>query len=517
MAHKSVRFTVLGVAMAALQANAGDEITRRPPRGTSDLVETSAGASDRLAQQPQQIFVNDFDFRGPTVHVSSATDQEIIGFGAAFTEAAALVFRGLPQASQQRLLDLYWGNGGIGYSLGRVPINSCDFSPGSYSFASVPGDYALEHFDNNVTHDAEALIPFIQAAQATVRKQGRDLKLLATPWSPPTWMKTNGQMDGSGTPGLKQMYQGTWAAYFAKWITAYKSYGIPIWAVTPQNEPENNAPWEACLYTAEQEMVFLSEHLGPTLERAHPEVKIFVFDHNKDHVQEWAQALYTHPSAGRFADGVAFHWYSGDSFENVRSVHSSFPQALLLPSEATYERWRWHAGTTLQTGDWSFGEGYAHDVLGDLNAGAAGWIDWNLLLDQSGGPNHVNNVCDAAIIAEGGEIYVHPQYYFLGHFSKYVLPQSRRLVVEVANSVSYAGVPRPYGTCSGEDGLQAAAFLRPDGLIAAVVLNCGDTLLSFKLAAGRRALRAAIPPHAIQTYLFEREEGSNQAGHGLLL
>jgi len=263
-----------------------------------------------------------------------------------------------------------------------------------------------------------------------------------------------------------------------------------------------------CVYSAQQGADFIGAHLGPTLKEDHPEVSIFAYDHDKQHAQMWANATFSHAGAARYVRGLAVHWYEGDGFEELRKVHRDFPEAVLLPTEATYERRRWAPGSTLATGDWRFGEGYAHDIIGDLEAGAAGWTDWNLLLDERGGPNHVGNDCDAAMVASlsGEVLHVHPQYYYIGHFSKYLLPGSIRAGTTVTGSSSYRGPTRDYGTCSGEDGLQATSFLRPDGHVAVVVLNCGDAELRFKLrdAAAGRALAARVPGHAVQTYLFER-------------
>mmetsp|Transcript_102891 Transcript_102891/g.276405 ORF Transcript_102891/g.276405 Transcript_102891/m.276405 type:complete len:507 (-) Transcript_102891:160-1680(-) len=480
--------------------------TRHADAASAQLFQSSGTNGDRLARKADLPLVSDFEFSGPTIEISKdSTDQVIQGFGGAFTEASALVFKSLPADKQQKVLDLYFGPYGIGYTLGRVHMNSCDFSPKSYSFDDVDGDFSLAHFDNGVSHDTEVMIPLILAAQDKVREaNGAELKLIAAPWSPPAWMKTNGQMDGSDKPGLQDGCQAVWASYFPKWLSAYKARGISIWAITPQNEPENPAGWEACVYDAEQELQFLGEHLGPTLRADHPDVKIFIFDHNKDHVYDWAKALYADPRAQEYAAGVAFHWYSGDSFDHVASMHTDFPQAQLLATEATFERYRWRPGSTLVTGDWAFGEGYAHDIIGDLNAGATGWIDWNLFLNQDGGPNHVDNVCDAAILANttSGEVFVHPQYYAMGHFSKYLVPGSKRLQTSRSNTPTYTGAMRPYGTCTADDGLEATSFLRPDGQIAVVVLNCADGDVAFKLKAGSAALHATIPGHGIQTYLF---------------
>jgi len=447
----------------------------------------------------------DFDFIGPVVDILPDRGQTIAGFGGAFTESSALVFKELSQELKQEVLQGYFGASGIGLTLGRVHINSCDFSRSHYSFDDHDGDLELKHFDRNASHDAEALIPFIQAAQDVIEAQGKSLQLLATPWSPPAWMKTSRQMDHSGRPCLRSGVQETWAKYIARWIDAYNLHGIQIWAVTVQNEPENNAVWEGCVMTPQEEADFLGDHLGPVLESTHPSVLIFVHDHNKDHVYDRASAMLGRAKASKYADGVAFHWYTGDGFEAVKQVQQDFPKALMLASEATYEKHRWKKGASLVTGYWSFGEGYAHDIIGDLNAGSIGWIDWNLLLDEQGGPNHANNSCDAAMMANltAQKLYRHPQYYYLGHFSKFIPKDSKLLKTTVGPTLSYRGSQRPYGTCTAADGLQATSALRPDNAVATVVLNCGDDTIKFKLREGSRAARAAIPPHSIQTYVFE--------------
>jgi len=215
--------------------------------------------------------------------------------------------------------------------------------------------------------------------------------------------------------------------------------------------------------------------------------------------------LFENPHAEQYAHGVAFHWYTGDQFNHVAEIHKEHPEALLFASEATYERWRWTPGTVFVLGDWSMGMGYAHDILNDLNAGASGWMDWNLIVDEHGGPNHVDNVCDAAMIGNGTELYIHPQYYGIGHFSKYILPRSRRLVTYLSGTQKYTGPTRDYGTCDERDGLEAVAVQRPDGKVAVVVLNCGKDAVQFKLQDGEEALMASIPGQGLQTYLISSD------------
>lgn len=242
---------------------------------------------------------------------SSEKYQSLIGFGGAFTEASAVNFYALPQEAQQRVLDLYFGQDGNGYTLGRIHINSCDFSLSSYSFDDVDGDTDLRHFDRDVTHDEENLLPFMRAAMA---RSKRPIRLLASPWSPPAWMKVpnakgDQKMTGSAVPnGLRDdpQVKFAWARYLSMFISAYASKGVPIWAITPQNEPEFPAPWEACAYTASYENDFIQNYLGPVLREEHPELLILGFDHNKDHLESWAKTLFA-PQNRMYIDGMAFH------------------------------------------------------------------------------------------------------------------------------------------------------------------------------------------------------------------
>ncbi|CAK0827384.1 unnamed protein product [Prorocentrum cordatum] len=480
------------------------------PRGGDVLVtETARGSGAFLRELPGLSWEPDGGtWTAAIVDVDvDSPDQELLGFGGAFTEAASTVFSQMGGAAQDEFLDRYFGPEGLGYTLGRVHINSCDFSLEGYSFAERRDDWDLAGFDDSVGHDVDNnLIPLIARAQTVVQGNGQQLKLIASPWSPPGWMKTSGQMDGSDDPGLRAECRGVWAKYISRWISAYGAHGVPIWGVTVQNEPGHNSAFESCRFSAEQEAGFLADHLGPQLRADHPGVKVFVFDDNKDSILEFAEVVLKHPSASTFADGVAFHWYSGDYFDRVADTHEKFPDVLLLASEATYDEF----GGKNERDPWEFGEGYAHDIIGDLNAGAVGWIDWNLLLDEAGGPNHVGNTCQSAMTAGPGAeaLQLHPQYYFIAHFSKFIPPGSRRLRTRVGNrAAGGAAGGRYYGSCSGADGLEATSFLRPDGFVVVVVLNCGAEAIDFALRLGAALVRTTVPPRAIQTYELPRREG----------
>lgn len=400
--------------------------------------------------------------------------QTIEGFGGAFTESAAITWQKLDARRREQLLQDYFSQTtGHGYVLCRVHMNSCDFSLGNYAHAETPGDVDLAGF--TIERDRRALIPFIRAAQAVA---GQPLRLLVSPWSPPAWMKSNGRMNQGGM--LLPAYRLAWARCFVRFIEEYRKEGIPVWGVSVQNEPAATQGWDSCIYSAEQERDFVRDFLGPMLEEAGlGHVRIVVWDHNRDHMVERASVVYSDPQAARYVWGTGFHWYGEDHFDHVQLVHDAWPEKRLLFTEGCQE-----GGPHL--GSWDLGERYARSMVNDLNRWTVGWIDWNLLLDDAGGPNHAGNLCSAPVLvqADTGALLHQSSYYYIGHFARFVRPGARRLLC----------------AASRQD-LEAAAFVNPDGSTATVVMNRSREHIAFGLHhAGERVL-AALPPRSIATYL----------------
>lgn len=403
--------------------------------------------------------------------------QTIEGFGGAFTEAAASVFAKLSESRQKEFLNAYFDSkSGHGYRLCRTHINSCDFSLASYSYDEVEGDHDLKHF--SIEHDQQLLIPFIKAAQGIAGSNS--LKLLACPWSPPAWMKTNGNMLEGGQ--LKPECRDTWANYYCRYIQEYRKQGIDIWAISVQNEPQAVQRWESCIYSHEEERDFVRDHLGPALHRNDCEnVKLVVWDHNRDLLFHRAKTIFDDPEAAKYVWGAGFHWYVTDDFANVGLVHNFYPDKKLLFTEGCLEQ-------GAHIGDWSGGQRYAKSIINDLNNWAVGWIDWNLLLDTQGGPNHVQNYCSAPIIGdvEADELIYNSSYYYLGHFSRFIRPGAIR--VECKNT--------------GQD-LLTTAFLNPDKTIAVVVLNTADKVIPYSLHVHGSEAKGESLPNSITTLCFD--------------
>lgn len=242
----------------------------------------------------------------------STTFQEVLGFGGALTEAAAVNILSLLPHQQEEILRGYFDpKEGLGYKLCRIHMNSCDFCVDSYSCDDVEGDTDLKHF--NIERDKKMVIPLLKR----IKEYCQDLKILVSPWSPPAWMKTNGDMCHGGK--LKDEYKKTWAKFFCKFIKAYKEEGIEIWAVTVQNEPMATQVWESCIYTAEEERDFVKDYLGPTLEEEGlSHIKILIWDHNKDIIYDRVKTILSDKEAAKYVWGVAFHWYGGDHFDQLK-------------------------------------------------------------------------------------------------------------------------------------------------------------------------------------------------------
>jgi len=411
----------------------------------------------------------------------SKTFQSYMGIGGAITDAAAETFYKLPENKRKELLNAYYSaTNGIGYTIARTNINSCDFSSDMYTYVNE-NDKSLNSF--SVEHDKKYKIPFLKEANTAAANK---LTIFASPWSPPSWMKDNNDMLHGGK--LKKEFYPTWADYFVKFIKAYEKEGVNIWGVSIQNEPMATQRWESCLYTADEEKDFLKNNLGPTFEKnSLSNKKIIVWDHNRDLMYQRAQTYFSDPIVAKYAWGMGFHWYedwSGGTpmYDNVKRVHESFPNEHLLFTEGCAESFnasRYYA--------WVLGEKYARSMINDFNNGMEGFTDWNVLLDETGGPNHVGNFCFAPVHADtrSGELIYTNAYYYIGHFSKFIKPGAKRIISSASRSQ-----------------LMTTAFKNPDGKVVVIVMNQSDKAATYNLWVNGKAAVAEALPHSISTLIF---------------
>lgn len=409
------------------------------------------------------------------------TFQTVLGFGGALTDAAAETFAKLPPDIQDEFLKAYYDKkNGIGYTLARTNIHSCDFSSDIYTYINE-GDASLNSF--SIDHDRKFKIPLIKRAMAAA---GGNLTLFASPWSPPAFMKTNNDILHGGS--LKKEFYQSWANYYTKFIKAYEVEGIPVWGISIQNEPMATQKWESCIFTGEQERDFLKNNLGPTMQKAGlGNVKIIGWDHNRDLLFQRASALLNDKNAAKYLWGIGFHWYepwSGGEpmFNNLKLVHETFPSTNLLFTEGCAE-----AFDSNKINDWKLGEKYGFNMINDFNNGVVGFTDWNVLLDVNGGPNHVGNFCFAPVHAnlKTGELIFTNSFYYIGHFSKYVQKGAKRII-----------------SSSSRSNLITTAFKNPDETVSVIVMNQSNDNIEYFLWVNGNSAKVTALPHSISTLFF---------------
>ena len=406
--------------------------------------------------------------------------QTFLGIGGAITDAAAETFYKLSESKRNQVLNAYFGEDGIAYNLIRTPIHSCDFSSESYTYIDE-GDDELKTF--SINRDKKYKISFIKEAMKLIKD---DFVFYASPWSPPAFMKSNKNMLQGGKL-LPEYYQ-AWANYYVKFIEAYEAQGMPVWGITIQNEPMATQRWESCIYTAEEERDFLKNYLGPTMEKAgYGDKNIVVWDHNRDLITNRTNVIFGDTAAAKYAWGSGFHWYetwtgSLPNFENLRKVKENFPDKELMFTEGTNE-----AFDTEKYQYWPNAERYGQSMINDFNCGTAAWTDWNILLDETGGPNHVGNFCFSPIHGDTQKdsVIVTPSYYYIGHFSKFIEPGARRV-----------------STSTSRTTLLSTSFLNENGKMATVIMNETNSRKAYKLTINSMSLELEIPARAIQTIVY---------------
>ena len=438
---------------------------------------TEQEIKDNCTIEPTRMSLHPWDVEAFLINIHpEATFQKILGFGGAFTDTAAHAWKKLSPSKQEELIKAYFSKeDGIGYNFGRCHIGSCDFSTENYSYVEE-GDIKLDSF--TIERDFEGQIPFVKAAQ----KENEELKLFASPWSPPAFMKTNNSLIGGS---LKKECYSLWAQYVRKYIDSYKKEGIEFWGTTVQNEPRHNQVWESCVYTEEEERELLKNHLGPALEGTG--VNIICYDHCKERLFERAYAMFNDKDAEKYCKGIAYHWYSGDHWGETELVSQFFKDKYIINSEGCM-------ADTVKGYDkpqnWLYGENYAHELCGALSHGLNGFTDWNLVLDQNNGPAHNREgrlYCNAPVFCDSDkdEIILTPAYYYIGHFSKFIERDAVRL-----------------GLSSYTEKLETVAFKNPDGSIACVVLNRTDEDMEYILRIGTSVLKRNIKAHSIITAII---------------
>ena len=484
---KIFRLAFIGCFITAFGAQVtGQQVNKpfTPETRTASVYTTAEGTTLKLsltdhltfqkAEQPREVEIS--VFVNP-----EKTFQSVMGIGGALTDASAEVFAKLSKVQQDEFMKAYFDKDqGIGYTMARTNIASCDFSSSTYNYVSDE-DIDLKSF--TIDHDRQYRIPFIKKA---IEAAGGTLPLFASPWSPPAFMKSNKEVLHGGY--LLPDFSQAWANYYVKFIKAYEKEGIPIFAITVQNEPMAIQTWESCNFTADQERDFLKKFLGPTMQKSgFGDKKIIVWDHNRDLLSQRASAIFEDPEASKYAWGIGVHWYetwtgNKEVFDNVRNVHESYPDKNIFFTEGCIEKYSMDKLLY-----WPNAERYGNNMMNDFNNGLMAYADWNILLDEKGGPNHVGNFCFAPVHfnTQTGELIYTPIFYYIGHFSKFVRPNAKRVSTSVSRTT-----------------LLSTSFINENGKMATIVMNKTNEEIKYKLFVGSSMTEIVIKPHAMQTIVY---------------
>ncbi len=392
-----------------------------------------------------------------------------LGFGGALTEAAAYSYSLMNEADREKLIGAYYGEDGLGYNHARIHLDSCDFCLSNYcSKESEDSEFTLKN-------DEKYIIPFLRAIE-----QKKTLKYMISPWSPPAYMKDTKERNRGGRL-LHEYYQAC-AEHYCTYIEEYIKMGFDIEYMSVQNEPQKAMKWDSCIYTPAEEAEFLSEYLYPEMKKRGLEnVKRLIFDHNRERLYERMRDVMAVVKDKSSVSGIAYHWYTGDHFENIRIVNERFPNMLSVFSEGCVEYS--HFGKNQET---VHAEKYAYNILSCLKNGCNIFFDWNVLLDSNGGPNHVGNFCAAPVMLdENNKMVYHSSYYAIGNFSKYIKAGAKRLA-----------------TSSFTDEIDNVAFKNPNGEIVVVLLNRKEYDIPCNLRMNDTYTQLSIPAKSIYTVVI---------------
>ncbi|XP_043259521.1 lysosomal acid glucosylceramidase-like isoform X2 [Colletes gigas] len=413
--------------------------------------------------------------------------QTIHGFGGAFTDSAGINIKKLSPATQDQLIRAYYDPKlGSRYTLGRVPIGGSDFSTRPYTYDDYDNDTSLKHFALT-KEDYDYKIPFMQKAF----KLNPETDFFAAAWSPPKWMKTNDRINGFGF--LKREYYDLYCNYLLKFLDEYKKNGLKMWAISTGNEPVNAYvpfdPLSTMGWTPATMSNWIADHLGPKLAASeHNDTKILALDDQRIELPWFIQKVFANKNAKKYVAGTAVHWYT-DAFVSsmvLDLTHDQFPDKFILMTEAC-------TGSGLldfpkvNLGAWDRGQQYILSIIDYINHWSIGWVDWNIALDKTGGPNWINNFVDAPIIVdpETDEFYKQPMYYALKHFSRFVDRGSVR--ISITDTLH----------------IKSTAFVTPSNEVVVVLYNRSGiarnvTLMDLK----KGSLRVELPPYSMNTITY---------------
>lgn len=401
--------------------------------------------------------------------------QEIDGFGAALTESSAYLINSLPHDKRTQVLEALFLD--IRMNFIRLPMGASDFALSSYTYNDLPEgqtDENLEHF--SIARDEEHVIPILKDAF----KLNPQIKLMGSPWSAPAWMKTSGDLNHGS---LKPEYYKTYSQYFVKFIKVYEAHSLPIYAITPQNEPLHEAwSYPSMKMTNDEQLNFIKV-LGPTFKENNIDTKIIVYDHNWDK-RQYPYKIYNDSVASQYVAGSAFHCYAGD-VEAQAIVNQIYPDKGIWFTECSGGKWSENFANNLE---WNM----ENLFIGAINNHSKSVLLWNIALDENHGPQNggCENCRGVLTITSDGKIYKNVEYYVIGHLAKFVEPGARRIET----------------TISGNNNLLATAFKNLDGNVVIVMYNKGNNQLKVTIKNDGLKTQYTIPRKSASTLVINKND-----------
>ena len=448
--------------------------------------ETTANQSQLLAPQAGATFNAGNGSASQTITINPATTyQSMTGFGASFTDSSAWLVANSPLRSQI-MTKLFSPTSGIGLDFLRQPIGASDFSQSLFSYDDMPSgqtDPTLAHF--SIAHDNAYILPVLQQALSL----NPNVTVMATPWSPPGWMKSSGSMiGGSLNSGDYQVF----ANYLTKFVQAYDAAGVPISLITAQNEPEYSpSNYPGSTFTAAQEASFIGNNLGPDLQNAGLSTKIIAYDHNWNDTT-FPETVLGDSTAGPYTAGVAWHCYAGDPSAQT-TVHNAYPNKDTYFTECSGTQSSNPANTFADSLDWQT----ENLIIGATRNWAKTVATWNMALNPSGGPSMNCTTCTGVVTVDNSAdtATYNAEYYVLGQASKFVKP----------------GAVRIDSNTFGSGNLEDVAFRNPDGSNALIVLNADTSNAhTFNVDENGQYFTYTLPARAVATFTWT--PGSTSTG-----
>ena len=390
----------------------------------------------------------------------SSEITNFLGFGSAITESSGVNYQKLSNENKKRFIKDYYSKDGLNFNFGRISIGSNDFSLNSFSYAK-----RRNLCDFNISRDRKYVIPMLKDILDL-----KEISLIASPWSPPRMYKKLPILR-FGIKLLKRNYN-KYSNYLIKYLEEYQKEGININYLTMQNEPIARQRWESCVFSLNEQKEFIYNYLVPKLSNT----KVLLWDHNKDNLFEIVNSLYEKNDK---VAGTCFHYYKGQAFNEIKKVREKYPDMFLINSEmccaySPYNEINWISSA----------EYYLKDIIGDMNNGVNAYLDWNILLDEHGGPTHSKNYVKSPSILVNDNYIKSPIYYYLYHISHFI--DNDTMIIE---SDSYTNK------------LKTVSLISNNKLIV-VIMNVSNETIKFNLTIKNKYITDSINSHSIITYIL---------------